>query len=143
MHVHDIAEEYALKNSLEATYTVGLYLDDPTEGGDDLADSDDLAAISTEPTAAPNYARVSDTISYEIVGGDAASTNDSEIAFDLTDNTQTLDSYFVVVTFQSVRAGDGSAQDHLLGTQSLGRTFDGGRYGTLRLDPGRIGVSID
>lgn len=145
--LHDTGEEFIIDYvftdgaTKPANVDVGLYND----GTDSLADSDDLSAITTEPSSG-NYARQS--VSFDGTGfsaadsgGDWQATNDSTVTFDVTDSTQTVDSYFVVVNFDSDDAGDaGTAADHLFWTGDLEQSRDLSQIDTL--DVNTIGTSL-
>lgn len=128
VQLHDTGEEYIIRKTFTedlGTVTgvdIGLYNDST----DALADSDDVGAITTEP-AGSNYGRISlsfgtgdftaqDTSGdWEAVFSDAG----SDLTYTTDDSSQTVDSAFVVVTFQANDTGDGSQQDHLLFTLDL------------------------
>lgn len=123
-----------------ASLSIGLYND----ATDALTDTDDLAAITTEPNTG-NYARQSVTFdssgfSSSLSGGDWRATNDSTVSFDVTNTSETVDSYFVIVNFTSDDAGDASATDHLFWTGDLEQSRDLSQIDTL--DVNTIGVSL-
>jgi len=142
-HLHDTGEEYLIKNGIAGqSFDVGVHLNDPTQGGDDLQDSDDLAMIDNEPQGS-DYSRLSDTFSGEVISGDYGVTNDSDLTFSLDESTQIFDAWFLVVTFQSDRAGDSSATDHLLLSGALGDTIDSDGLLEWTLFSDQIGGSVD
>lgn len=124
---HDTGEEWKQKTiwrqdnigTRVGSVTVGLY-DDST---DSLSESDDLAAITTEPNDG-NYARQSVSVdstdvTLSQVSGDIDA--DMSVTFDTTNTTGTVDAVFVVVNFQSdIVNSETSANDHLLASTSLG-----------------------
>lgn len=129
---HDTGEEWKQKTlfrqdligSRNASVFVGLY-DDST---DRLTESDDVGAITTEPTTG-NYAQqaVSLDSSDFSLSQDANSDLAAEytVTFDVTDTTETVDAAFVVVNFQSdIVNSETSANNHLLASVALGSTKD-------------------
>ena len=132
-------EEYTVKTNLEgATLTIGLYNDST----DTIADGDDLAAITTEPSDG-NYVRQSITVETVNSGGNWTARNTSSFSFDTTNTTGTVDSYFVVANFQSTEAGDGSATDHLIATGALSQSRDLSQIDTLNIPSGSVGYYLD
>lgn len=125
----DVGEEALIRHfwtqdiSLPASVDIGLYND----SSDGLTDSDDLSAINTEPSGA-SYSRQS--VSFGTTDMTAQDTNgDWEVdfadqTFDVSDSSQSVDGYFVVITFQSSDKSDGSATDHVMMRGSLGSTVD-------------------
>lgn len=124
----DVGEEYCIRRvfttDVSATSVVfGLYYD----ATDNLQDSEDLADITTEPQGAA-YARqgssldTTDFTASDVSGDWRAESIDH--AFDLSDSTQTVDSFFIVINFQSSDKGDGSATDHVFGRGGLGEVID-------------------
>jgi hypothetical protein len=135
---HDTGEEWKQKvlyrqdqiASRDTTLTVGLYNDST----DNLSDSDDIGAISSEP-ATGNYTRQS----LSLDSGDLSlSTNgsgnvqvDGTVTFDVTDTGETIDGFFVLVTYQSdVINSEGSENDHILISGTLG-TDDLSQYSSF------------
>jgi len=135
----NIGEEYNVKNPMTGTLTVLLYND----GTDAAGDTTDLGDLTTEPTDG-NYARQSvslesaDIVITKNANGNyqAELTNDggTDLEFDLTNTTGTIDAYFMVITFQSTEAGDGSAQDHILLSKQLSQSYLLDSLDTLTLD---------
>lgn len=136
--VHDTGKEALVREFFTedlqkpASLDIGLY-DDST---DNLADSDDIGAIATEPTGA-SYARAS--VSFGTVDMTAQDNgSDWEVdfvdqTFDASDSSQSVDSYFVVINFTSNDTGDGSATDHLLFTGSLDQSYNLSNFDTATL----------
>lgn len=126
-YFHDTGEEFERKHiftnevSKPTSITVGLY-DDSTDA---LAESDDVGAITTEPSDG-NYTR----LTYSFGTTDFTSTQSSgdwqadmaDKDFDVTNTTGTVDSYFVVVSFAS--GSETSANNHLYWTESLDQSYD-------------------
>ena len=122
-HLHDYGEEYFQKQALntgdiDATNCyVGLYLNDPEEGGDDLEDSSNIDAITTEPDDG-NYERAEiplDSENIEILtDGENAVAEFNDIELDILDTTGEVDSWFVVINFESDYAGDTAPSDNLV-----------------------------
>ena len=135
--LNDLGEEYTVKNTLEATFTIGLYND----GTDAFADTEDLADITTEPTDG-NYARQSAAFSAADVSGGWQSDNDAGITFDVTNTTGTVDAYFILATFTAVDTGDGGATTHVIATGLLSQSRDLSQIDTLNLAAGSVGISL-
>lgn len=135
----DLGEEWALKNNLDnASVTVGLY-DDST---DTIVDANDLADITTEPSDG-NYSRQSANLSAsDNSAGDWKVDNDSQLSFDVTGTTGTVDSYFIVVNFQADDTSDSAANDHLVVTGALSQSRDLSQIDTLDLPAGTVGFSL-
>jgi hypothetical protein len=145
--LHDTGEEFIIDYvytggaTKPANVDVGLYNDST----DTLADSDDIGAITTEPSGG-NYVRQS--VSFDGTGfntsdsgGDWQATNANTVTFDVTNTSATVDSYFVLVNFDSDDAGDaGTAADHLFWTGDLEQSRDLSQIDTL--DVNNIGVSL-
>jgi len=137
--LHDSGEEFVIKYifpdtvSKPANVDVGLYNDST----DSLSDGNGLSNISTEPSSG-NYSRQS--ISFDSAGfsastsgGDWQATNDSTVTFDVTNSSQTVDSYFVVVNYNS--------SDQLFFTGDLSQSRDLSQIDTL--DVNVVGASLD
>ncbi|SNZ18183.1 hypothetical protein SAMN06269185_3283 [Natronoarchaeum philippinense] len=113
-------EDYnAQSRGLPASADVGLYNDST----DQLADADDVGAITTEPAGAA-YSRVS--VDFASMAPEETSDPNwqltlPDVAFDVSDSDQTVDSYFLVVTFTSETAGDSGDNPHLYYTGALKR----------------------
>lgn len=116
----DWGEEWYTDNNVDgATVTVGLYNDSTDAAGETF----DVGDLTTEP-AGSAYARPSTTVTTSADGGDYGPISDSQVSFDVSDSTQTVDAAFAVVNFQSSRAGDGSATDHIVFVDALSATYD-------------------
>lgn len=137
----DIGEEwYSEENVDGASVTVGLYLDN---GGDALGDGSTLADISTEPTGG-SYARQTSTTATAQISGNFGIDNDTQLSFDTSDSTQTVDAAFIIVNFQSdTVAGDGAATDHLVAAGDLSQERDLSSVTTLNVNAGELSVTID
>ena len=134
----DLGEEYTLETALEGvSITIGLY-DDSTDA---IGDTNDIADITTEPSDG-NYARQTDTLTLVDESGDWAAETSSQVSFDVTSTTGTVDSYFVVVNFTADDTGDGGATDHLACTGALSQSYDLSNVDTLNIDAGTIGWKI-
>lgn len=136
----DIGEEYIVETNVNgATITVGLYNDTT----DTLGETSTLASISTEPGGAA-YARQSDTVTTGQFSGDFGFDNDTQIQFDTTDSTQTVDAAFIVVNFTSdTVAGDGSPTDHLIAAGDLNQTRDLSQIDTLTIAAGDLTTTLN
>lgn len=136
----DIGEEYLMENNANGeTVKVGLYNDST----DAITDTDNLSAITTEPTGS-NYARQSSTVTTKQISGDFGFDNDSKLTFDTSDSTQTVDGAFVVINFQSdTVAGDTSASDNLVGTAALSQSRNLSDIDTLEIAAGDLDVTVN
>lgn len=149
--LHDTGEEFIIDYvftggaTKPSNLTVGLY-DDSTDSLTDSADYDGSSGdITTEPSDG-NY--TPQTISFDSTGfsasdssGDWIADNDSTVTFDVTNTTGTVDSYFVLVNFDSDDAGDGgTATDHLFWTGDLEQSRDLSQID--QLDVNTVGVSL-
>jgi len=126
---HDTGEEFKQKviyrqdlvNARDTTVNVGLYND----ATDTLSDGSDIGAITSEPTTG-NYSRQSlnldsNDITLSVSNGDLQASG--TVTFDVTDTGETVDGFFVVVTFQSdVVNSEASENDHLLISATFGTT---------------------
>jgi len=134
----DLGEEYTLKNNLEgASFTILLYNDST----DSVADADDIADLTSEPSDG-NYSRQSMTAEVVDSGGDWQVQNTSQLTFDVTNTTGTVDSYGIVANFQATDTGDGSATDHLICTGALSQSRDLSQIDTLNISAGTVGFSL-
>lgn len=133
----DLGEEFTLKNNMEGVAViVGLYNDST----DTITDTDDLAQVTTEPSDG-NYTRQSATLTLTD-DGDWAAVTSAQTSFDVTSTTGNVDSYFVVANFQATDTGDGTANDHLIGTGALSQSRDLSQIDTLNISAGNIGVKL-
>lgn len=103
-----------------ASVNVGLY-----NTSDSLADGDDLAAINTEASGS-SYSRVSvalDSSEFDVAtsGSNFVASVNKSLSFDLTDETNSFDGYFIVCNYQ--RQGEGSASDHLFLSGNLDTSY--------------------
>lgn len=144
--LHIIGEEFMTKlfsgNVSQATSVdVGLY----NQTTDSLTESDDLAALTTEPVGSA-YAR--QTVSLPAGTSDSATTSNwksvfATQTFDVSDSSQDVDAYFVVVNFDSAEAGDaGTATDHIMFSGDLSQTYDLNSI-TTTLDADNLGIQIE
>jgi hypothetical protein len=136
----DLGEEWMVKTNLDTeTVDVGLYNDST----DSIGDSDDVGAITTEPSDG-NYTRqTGETLSAADISGDWGVDNDNTVSFDVTNTTGTVDSYFFVANFQADDTGDGSANDHLVVTGSLSQSYDLSNVDQLDISSGTAGVTVN
>lgn len=136
----NIGEELLMKNNMDGlSHDVGLYNDST----DAITDTDDLAAITTEPSGA-SYARQTSTYAVRDISGNWGFDNDSQLTFDTSDSSQAVDGSFLVHNFASVDAGDGgTAQDHLIGTAALSQSRDLSQIDTLEIGIGDSGVTVN
>jgi len=120
------------------TFQVGLYADADGPGTpsttDDIIDQDDVSAISTEPSGS-NYSRQSDAasnFSASLDSNDNIKITGSTLTFDVSDSSQDVNAYFVVVPFASdvVGSDGGTTTDHLFFTGFLDQTYDLSQFDT-------------
>lgn len=134
----DLGEEYVLETALAGvTITIGLYNDTT----DAITDTEDLLDITTEPSDG-NYARQTGTIELADVSGDWTARTAAQVSFDVTSTTGTVDSYFIMVSFQADDTSDGAPTDHLIATGALSQSRDLSQIDTLNIAAGSIGFSI-
>jgi hypothetical protein len=141
----NLGEEYYNDQVTGVSLDVGLY-DDATDG---LSDTSDVGDITTEP-GNTNYARQTSTFSvFKNASGNYALQNDSQISFDFTDVADgdpedvQVDTAFLVVNFQADETGDGSAQDHLLGTAGMSQARQTGSVDTIDYAAGDLTIELD
>lgn len=140
--LHQHGEEFIQDLVIDSgeTFDIGLYNDST----DSLADSDDLSAISTEPSGS-NYSRQSDAatdFTATLESGDVQIAGTTQ-TFDVSDSTQTVDSAFVVVPYTSdLISSDGGETDHLMFTVALDQSYDLDQFSsTVDLDPVELTLS--
>lgn len=135
----DLGEEYTIKNSLDgASLDLGLYNDST----DALGDTSDVADITTEPTGTA-YARQTDTYSALDLSGDWGIDNDSALSFDVSDSSETVDSFFLVVNFQAEDTSDSAANDHLFAIGNLSQSRDLSQIDQLDVNAGDVEVTLN
>lgn len=113
---------------------IGLFYD----ATDTLGDTDDLAAITTEP-AGSFYERQTLTIGTDFTPADFSGNYGTRIAdklFDISDSSQDIDSYFLVASFQA--DGESSANDHLIAVGTLDQTYDLSQITEFKVSDARI-----
>lgn len=143
--LHDTGEEFILDYvftdgaTRPASVDIGLYNDST----DNLADSDDVSAITTEPSGG-SYARQSASFPGDFTNSDDGSDWQTVVAnqtFDTSDSSQSIDSWFIVINFDSDDAGDGgTASDHLLVTGNFNQTYDLSQIDSFTSD--NVGFSL-
>lgn len=138
--VTNVGEEWVVENGLNgATVEVTLYNDST----DSITDTDNLSAITTEPTGG-SYARQSTTVTSKQISGDFGFDNDSGLSFDTSDSSQTVDHAAFIVNFQSdTVAGDGSANDNLVAVASLSQSRDLSQIDTLDINAGDLEATLN
>lgn len=134
----NIGEEYVLKNDVRGSFSVLLY-NDATDGA---TDSFDISNLTTEPTDG-FYSRQSTSFTASNPSGNWQIANSSDLVFNVTDTTGSVDAYAIVANFTSAEAGDGSATDHIIVTGALSMTRDLTQIDTLTLSSGGVGFSIN
>ena len=111
-------------SSRAANIDIGIY-DDAT---DSLNETDDLNAITTEPSGAA-YARQSANFPGDFINSFSSSVSNwqTEIVdqtFDTSDSSGIADSYFVLINFISDEAGESSTgSDHIFFTGSFDDSY--------------------
>lgn len=125
----DYGEEYVQRVigndlSLVTSWSVGLY-DDST---DSLSDDSDESDITTEPSGSA-YSRqtisLPDDVSFGLNDSNNVYIEADDQTFDVSDSSQSVDSYFIVVSFQSSVVGSETGDNpHLLFNGSLNDTLD-------------------
>lgn len=138
--ITNIGEEWFVEAALNGeSVDVGLF----NNSTDSLSDTSTLSDITTEPGGGA-YSRQSTAVSTLAIGSDFGFDNDSQLQFDVSDSSNTVDHVFVVVNFQSDGvAGDGSATDHLVGIAALTQSRDISGLSTLTISAGDLEVSAD
>lgn len=152
--LHDVGEEFERKlvftgsASKPTNLGVGMYHDGEVSGdttnGDNLTDSADVGDITTEPSGG-NYAR--QTVAFDgtrfsvaqNTNGDWEATTDSNVVFDTTNTTGTVDAYFVTVDWD--QNADGTVETHLYFTGNLSQTRDLSNYTEISVET--VGFSQD
>lgn len=136
----NVGEEYVVENNADGeTIIVGLYNDST----DTLGETSTLSDITTEPTGS-NYSRQSGTVTTEQFSGDFGFDNDAQLSFDTSDSSQTVDSFFVVINFQSDSvAGDGAAADNLVAAGDLSQSRDLSQVDTLDIPAGDVTITLN
>lgn len=143
--LHDTGEEWIMDTAFGSdpgttSVTLGLYNDST----DALSDGSDEPDITTEPAGAA-YARQSASIGTDFTNQDNGGNWESIVAdqtYDTSDSSQSVDSYFVVVNFDSQDTSDGgTATDHLLFTGSLDQTYDLGSVDSFTLSGSGISIN--
>jgi len=118
--VTNVGKEYIFDIQQDTDSITLLLYNDTTDA---LVESDDLAAITTEPDSSLTYARQSSAIQTLSFTNDYGFDNETEITFDVSDNTETVDAAGYIANFASTVAGDGgTATDHLVAAAFLTET---------------------
>lgn len=121
-------ETFVLNNDLTTvTFEIGLYNDST----DALVDSDDYAAITTEPTGAAYAPQTQSTVTVQLDGNNDGQIVVDPVTFDVSDSTQTVDSVYVRDS-----ASGALLYSNSIGTQDLS-TKDG------QLEISNTGFSLD
>lgn len=131
-------EEFLFKVDVSArtTLTIGLYNDTT----DAVADTSDVAAITTRPNGASYGDDTAAAITVRQIAGDWGFDNDAELTFNTSDSTNTVDSYFIIANFQG--DGDAAATDHLIATGALSQSYDLNNVDTLNVAATSAGVTV-
>lgn len=148
----DTAEEFILKMALRtdlisdapAVLTVGLYND----AADDITATSSLGDITTEPSDG-NYARRTVSLNAgDVVISDSGGnwqielTEDgSDLSFDCTDTTGSVDACFVIANFTSVDQSTVSNVDVLIFTIPLSQAYNLSNVTTLDVNDARVSLT--
>lgn len=132
------------------TFDIALYADSNGPNGGNLSntvdpsDSDDVSIITSgsEPSGSA-YSRQSDAasnFSASLDGSTNVVITGSTQTFDVSDSSQAVNAYMVIVPYQSDLVGnDGSTTDHMLGTAYLDQDYDLNQFdNTVNLDPAQL-----
>ncbi len=132
------------------TFTIGLYADADGPGTpastDDITDSSDIGAITTEP-AGSNYSAQDDAANNFTAGLDDSnnvSITGSTLTYDVSDSSADVNAYYITVTYASDLVGSdgGTSTEHLIGTAFLDQTYDLSQFDTtVDLDPAELTLS--
>lgn len=138
--VTNVGEEYLIEQVPQgATIRLGLYDD----GTDSIGEADDVSAITSEP-AGSAYSRQSSTVTTRQIGSDYGFDNDTQISFDTSDSSATVDHGAFIVEFDSAVAGDGGTPtEHLIGVAALSQSRDLSQIDTVEIAAGDLEVLID
>lgn len=137
----DIGEEAYTEIALDGkTFKVGLF----NQSTDSLGDTSVLGDLTTEPGGS-NYSRQSTTITtLEVNTGEFGFESDSDLTFDVSNSSQTVDHAIFVLNFQSDSvAGDGSATDHLVAVAALDQTRDLSNWNQLKISANDLTTTAD
>lgn len=136
----NVGEEWYTENNVNgATVFVGLYNDTT----DSLGETSVIGDITTIPGGA-SYSRQSDTVTTLQISGNFGFDNDSQISFDTSDSTQTVDAAYIVVNFESdTVAGDSGASDNLVAAGDLSQSRNLSDIDTLNIAAGDLEITID
>lgn len=124
-----------------SSMSAGLYNDST----DALGESSDVGDITTEPGGSA-YGRHSialpGDVSFTLDGSNNVQIDIADQTFDVSDSSQTVDTYFLVVSFQStVVASDSGANDHLIVTGALSQSRDLSQIDNLQVN--NMGTTLD
>jgi len=112
---------------------------------DALGEGADVTDINTEP-AGSAYAKqsvtVPDNVTFSLDGSNNLQVDIDDQTYDTSDSSQTVDSYFLVVSFQATVVGsDGSPTDHLVLTGALSQSRDLSQIDNLQVN--NMGGTLD
>lgn len=133
--VTNVGKEYIFDEDQDTdTITVLLYNDST----DSITENNDLADITTEPDDAETYARQSSDIQTLQINGDYGFDNETDIEFDVSGNTETVDAAGYVANFESSVAGDSGATDHLIAAANLTESRNLSDFDTITIVAGDL-----
>lgn len=133
--VTNAGKEYVFDETQDGDTLTVLLFDNTTDG---LAEGDNLSAITTEPDDADTYERQDTLISTLEFTGDYGFENDSEIAFDVETNTETVDSAGYIANFESSVEGDTEASDNLVAVGALSETRNLDEFDQITIPAGDL-----
>lgn len=137
----NIGEEAYTELALDgSTVTVGLF----NQGTDSLGDTSVLGDITTEPGGA-SYGRQSTAVTtLEVTAGEFGFESNSDLTFDVSDSTQSVEHVFFVLNFESDSvAGDTSAKDHLVAVAELDQLRDLSNWNQLKISANDLSTVAD
>ena len=137
--ITNVGEEWFYETNTDgATVECALYEDATNSLGESAQDPG--AAITTEPTGA-SYARQSSTVSTRNNAGAFGIDNDSQLTFDTSNSTQSVDAAAIIVNFQSdTVAGQAGANDNIVAAGDLSQTRDLSSVDQLEIAAGELDI---
>lgn len=120
----ELLQKLAAQKVSISSMSVGLFNDST----DSISDANDIGDITTEPSGG-SYAQQSFSLPGDVTLIENASTNVqwdvADQTFDISDSTQTVDSWFVVASFTSdVINSESGDNTHLIAVGGLSQSYD-------------------
>lgn len=136
----NVGEEWIVESNPDgATIIASVF----NNGTDNVGEASDVADITSEPSGA-GFARQSVTVTTKQISGNFGFDTDTEISFDVSDSTATVDHGLFIVSFVSdTVAGDGSTTEHLIGVDALSQSRDLSQIDTLKISAGDLGLTLN